>query len=222
MVQIVSEKTQFNAVKNTIRPGQLEIVTLDDFDALFVDFHPRITSFIVSRIGNREQANDLTQDTFMKAFKALQSGSIVYRGTFSAWIYRIATNTIIDMLRRKRLITWISLSVFSDDRSVGAGIPNETYGRYGSDEVAIDSTTYSAFSYRGELFENCIADQEIVKHILWKRMETKHSLCLWLYENDGLSCAEIAKLLHISTTAVKMRLMRARQRFIEIYESEMS
>jgi RNA polymerase sigma-70 factor (ECF subfamily) len=48
----------------------------------------------------------------------------------------------------------------------------------------------------------------------------KYAICLWLYENDGLSCAEIAEVLNISASAVKMRLMRARERFIELYKKE--
>ena len=55
---------------------------------------------------------------------------------------------------------------------------------------------------------------------MFRQLPQKYAICLWLYENDGLSCAEIAEVLSISASAVKMRLMRARERFIELYKKE--
>jgi len=43
-----------------------------------------------------------------------------------------------------------------------------------------------------------------------------------LYEHEGFSCAEIAEVLNVSPSAVKMRLMRARERFITLYRQEVS
>jgi len=64
-----------------------------------------------------------------------------------------------------------------------------------------------------------VADQEIVKRV-FEQLPPKYAVCLWLYENDGLPCAEIAEVLNISASAVKMRLMRARERFIALYKKE--
>ena len=64
-----------------------------------------------------------------------------------------------------------------------------------------------------------MADKEIVERVM-KQLQPKYAVCLWLYENDGLSCAEIADVLSISSSAVKMRLMRARERFIGLYKKE--
>ena len=44
--------------------------------------------------------------------------------------------------------------------------------------------------------------------------------CLLLYEHEGFSCAEIAEVFSVSPSAVKMRLMRARERFITLYKEE--
>jgi RNA polymerase sigma-70 factor (ECF subfamily) len=55
---------------------------------------------------------------------------------------------------------------------------------------------------------------------LFKQLPPKYAVCLWLYENDGQSCAEIAQALNISASAVKMRLMRARERFATLYQQE--
>jgi RNA polymerase sigma-70 factor (ECF subfamily) len=78
---------------------------------------------------------------------------------------------------------------------------------------------YERNGYDGGRFENRVADQEIVKRV-FEQLPPKYAVCLWLYENDGLSCAEIAEVLNISASAVKMRLMRARERFIALYKKE--
>jgi RNA polymerase sigma-70 factor (ECF subfamily) len=78
---------------------------------------------------------------------------------------------------------------------------------------------YERGGYDGSRFENRVADRELVERVL-KQLPHKYAICLWLYENDGLSCAEIANVLNISASAVKMRLMRARERFITLYQQE--
>ena len=210
--------------------SQPEQVHVEDFEAIFLRFQTPITNFIYHLIGNREQAYDLAQDVFVKAYKALLNGTVVQSGALSAWLYRIAVNTTTDSLRRRRLISWLPLSLFNEDRGIGAGVVSESgtmqgEGLNNGDEQTHDarSTSVSAIyernGYDGARFESRVADREIVERVL-KQLPQKYSVCLWLYENDGLSCAEIADVLHISSSAVKMRLMRARERFVNLYQKE--
>jgi len=210
---------------------QVEKVNVEDFEAIFQRFQVPITNFIYHLIGNREQACDLAQDVFVKAYKALLGGTVVQPGALSAWLYRIATNTTTDTLRRRRLIAWLPLSLFNEDRGVGAGVVSDSGGtadgfsmsneENGSNEVRASSVSaqYERNGYDGGRFESRVADREIVEHV-FKQLPPKYAVCLWLYENDGLSCAEIAGVLNISASAVKMRLMRARERFIGLYQKE--
>ncbi len=210
---------------------QPEQVNVADFEAIFLRFQTPITNFIYHLIGNREQANDLAQDVFVKAYKALLGGTVVQPGALSAWLYRIAANTTTDTLRRRRLISWLPLSLFNEDRGIGAGVVSESGGTATegltptSDEHGSDvrpgsvSALYERNGYDGGRFENQVADREIVERVL-QQLPEKYAVCLWLYENDGLSCAEIAEVLSISSSAVKMRLMRARERFIGLYHKE--
>ena len=209
---------------------QPEQVTVADFEAIFRRFQGPITNFIYHLIGNREQAYDLAQDVFVKAYKALLGGTVVQPGALSAWLYRIAANTTTDTLRRRRLISWLPLSLFNEDRGIGAGIVSESGGNsldsLSSGEengpVVRASTVTSMYErngYDGGRFEGRVADREIVERV-FQQLPQKYSACLWLYENDGLSCAEIADVLSISPSAVKMRLMRARERFIGLYQKE--
>jgi RNA polymerase sigma-70 factor (ECF subfamily) len=214
------------AVTQPEHTGQVDVA---DFEGIFIRYQVPITNFIYHLIGNREQAYDLAQDVFVKAYKALLGGTVVQPGALSAWLYRIAANTTTDTLRRRRLISWLPLSLFNEDRGIGAGVISESGGAAG-DTLANDehsqegragsvSTLYERGGYDGGRFESRVADREVVEHVL-KQLPPKYAVCLWLYENDGFSCAEIADVLNISSSAVKMRLMRARERFIALYKKE--
>jgi len=216
----------------TAQPEQtVEKVEVADFEAIFQRFQVPITNFIYHLIGNREQACDLAQDVFVKAYKALLGGTVVQPGALSAWLYRIAANTTTDSLRRRRLISWLPLSLFNEDRGIGAGVISDSGGtadnfnnngdESGGQEMHTSavSALYERGGYDGGRFESRVADREIVERV-FKQLPPKYAVCLWLYENDGLSCAEIANVLSISASAVKMRLMRARERFIGLYKKE--
>ena len=214
---------------STLEEEQVQRVDVADFEAIFIRFQGPITNFIYHLIGNREQAYDLAQDVFVKAYKALLNGTVVQPGALSAWLYRIASNTTTDTLRRRRLISWLPLSLFNEDRGIGAGVVSEGNGASGENfstsnedgEGKSSSITamYERGGYDGGRFENRVADREIVER-LFQQLPPKYAVCLWLYENDGRSCAEIAEFLHISPSAVKMRLMRARERFMALYKQE--
>ena len=202
-------------------------VDVADFEAIFLRFQGPITNFIYHLIGNREQAYDLAQDVFVKAYKALLAGTVVQPGALSAWLYRIASNTTTDTLRRRRLISWLPLSLFNEDRGIGAGVISDSGGAASENFSSNNedgegrgvSSLHERGGYDGGRFENRVADREIVERIL-KQLPPKYAVCLWLYENDGHSCAEIADMLNISASAVKMRLMRARERFVTLYKQE--
>ncbi len=94
------------------------------FERLFERYHAPILNYLHRMVGDRALAEDLTQDSFVKAYRALP-------GTrpdlaFKAWLYRIATNTAISHLRRKKLIRWVPFLGTQDyasnesiERSVG-------------------------------------------------------------------------------------------------------
>lgn len=75
------------------------------FAQLFERYHAPILNYLHRMVGDRALAEDLTQDSFIKAYNALP-------GTrpdlaFKAWLYRIATNTAISHLRRRKIVQWI-------------------------------------------------------------------------------------------------------------------
>jgi RNA polymerase sigma-70 factor (ECF subfamily) len=203
------------------------VVSAEDFEEIFTRFQTPLTNFVFRLVGNREQAYDLTQDVFVKAYRALAGGTTIQAGALSSWLYRIASNTATDALRRRRLIAWLPLSLFNEDRGVGAGMPGSDNNSsqtgaadesYPSAASAVASGTFAS-GYDGGRFEQHVADRELVQTVL-NRLPEKYRKCLLLYEHEGFSCAEIADVLSLSPSAVKMRLMRARERFIALYKQE--
>src|SRR6266852_3524473 len=226
------DKEEENAETSSSEPStitQPEHVNVADFESIFLRYQGPITNFIYHLLGNREQAYDLAQDVFVKAYKALLGGTIVQPGALSAWLYRIASNTATDTLRRRRLISWLPMSLFNEDRGIGAGVVSNAGGTAsdnfssnnedGEGRSSTITAMYERGGYDGGRFENRVADREIVER-LFQQLPPKYAICLWLYENDGRSCAEIAEKLNISASAVKMRLMRARERFAVLYKQE--
>jgi RNA polymerase sigma-70 factor (ECF subfamily) len=163
------------------------MVDAAQFEAIFERFHTPINSYIYRLVSNHEQASDLTQDVFMKAYRVLAGGTTIPEGALSSWLYRIASNTATDVLRRRLIIAWL---------------PLEDWG--------IDD---------GSHFEQHIANYEIVHRVLGQIPKGQVN-CLLLHYCEGYTCEQIAGLIDISLTAVRMRLVRARESFIKIYKIE--
>src|SRR5579885_2235576 len=164
----------------------VEKVDVADFEAIFLRFQGPITNFIYHLIGNREQAYDLTQDVFVKAYRALLGGTVVQPGALSAWLYRIAANTTTDSLRRRRLISWLPLSMFNEDRGIGAGVVSDAGGassesfngsseEHNGEARTSVSTMYERGGYDGGRFETRVADREIVEHV-FKQLPPKYAV----------------------------------------------
>src|SRR5690242_16063189 len=151
------------------------VVTIADFEDIFARFQTPLINFVFRLVGNREQACDLTQDVFVKAYRALSSGTTIQAAALSSWLYRIASNTATDALRRRRLIAWLPLSLFNEDRGVGAGMPgseNANGSQNGSPDesfsgaAAVAASGAFASTYDGGRFEQHVADRELVQTVL--------------------------------------------------------
>ncbi|HEX5501222.1 MAG TPA: RNA polymerase sigma factor [Thermomicrobiales bacterium] len=77
------------------------------FTEIFERYHHRIVNYIYGLVHDRELANDLAQDSFLKAYKALPRMGDDLR--LAPWLYRIAGNTAFSALRRRKLIRWLPL-----------------------------------------------------------------------------------------------------------------
>ncbi|MEJ7839670.1 MAG: sigma-70 family RNA polymerase sigma factor [Thermomicrobiales bacterium] len=84
------------------------------FALLFERFHAPVLNYLHRMVYDRALAEDLTQDTFIKAYNALPRTKPDL--AFKAWLYRIATNTAISHLRRGKIVKWLP---FLTDRETG-------------------------------------------------------------------------------------------------------
>ena len=140
-------------------------------------------------VRDKETANDLVQETFMKAFTSLASYRSEYR--FSTWLYKIAANSSIDFLRKKR-IKALSLDRTINDES-------------GSREM--DVPDYSYHPERDlERKEQRFSIEEAISSLPDKYRE----VIIYRHQDDK-SYEEIADLLDIPLGTVKARIFRARE-----------
>jgi len=164
------------------------------FEALYQRYERRIYSFIYRMMGNAEDASDLTQDTFVKAYMALPRTSPDLN--VSAWLHRIASNACLDVLRRRRLVQWLPWDVFDTNPAIEPAAPDDPAGSYIRRETELE-----------------------VQRIL-NLLSPKHRTALVLKEYQGLSCDEIAEIMNTSRSAIKSLLFRAREEFRQVSERE--
>ncbi|MDQ3879669.1 MAG: sigma-70 family RNA polymerase sigma factor [Chloroflexota bacterium] len=74
--------------------------TRPSFDRLFEEYQHAVYNYVLRMVGDRDRADDITQDTFIKAYRRLHT--LTDDAAVRPWLYRIATNTAIDEIRRRR------------------------------------------------------------------------------------------------------------------------
>lgn len=143
-----------------------------------------VTRYIRYLVRDTAEAEDLAQETFLRAHQQLET--LRDAGAIESWLYRIATHISIDRMRQrerfaKRLVEEPAEDLPIQDRKQS---PLEIVGQ----------TEMSA----------CV--QRYVA-----RLSDQYRAVLLMHDADGLTAAEIAKLLELPLTTVKMRLHRARR-----------
>ena len=171
---------------------------LDAYDELVRRYQERIYATVYHMTANHEDANDLAQEAFIKAFQALKS----FKGgsSFYTWVYRIAVNKTINFLKQRKNRAQMSL----DDLDVNAV--------HDPDLVALISDK----TPRREI--NLIELQEKLNAAMQKLSEP-HRLVVTLHDVQGLSHEEIADIMDCNIGTVRSRLFYARQQ-LQAYLSD--
>lgn len=175
------------------REQEREIITrvlqgeTDAFEQLVLDNEARVYNIALRMLGNEEDAKDIAQETFLKAYRTLEH----FRGdsSFSSWLYRMTTNLCIDFKRRGKNRA-ASLTYTEEDGSQSEfDIADES----ASPEKALEQTELRA-AIEAALLE----------------LTPEHRQTVVLRELGGLSYAEIAQELDLELGTVKSRIARAR------------
>ena len=158
------------------------------FSTLARKYQKSVHALAWRKLGDFHIAEDITQDTFLKAYQRLSTLKEPQR--FSSWLYVIAANGCKAWLRKKHLLTQ-SLE--------------------GTSNTQLEKATYSGYVVEENERIATEAQHEVVKKLLAKLQESERTV-ITLYYLGGMTYEEISEFLGVSVSAIKNRLYRARQR----------
>jgi RNA polymerase sigma-70 factor (ECF subfamily) len=169
-----------------------------EFQEIYAAFQPKILRYLTRLVGDSE-AEDLTQETFVKVHGALEK--FRSESQLSTWIYRIATNTALDKLRSP-----------SFQRMAQPNLSDESIE--GDDRVVLVKE------------EKPPVEKQLIREemndCIWgyiEKLPENYRAVLVLSEYEGLKNDEIVNILDITLDTVKVRLHRARAKLKEELES---
>jgi RNA polymerase sigma-70 factor (ECF subfamily) len=160
------------------------------YERLFRKYNGRVYNLIYRMVGNADDACDLTQETFVRVYRALRSLKAV--DFFLPWLWRVATNICRDHARRRgRRQTWSLDSEITDED-----------GSKMSREIEDDSSDPLRLLRRAEVSERV---QEAIG-----RLSEDRRIVVILHHIEDMPVNEIAEILSVPVGTVKSRLARAR------------
>jgi RNA polymerase sigma-70 factor (ECF subfamily) len=160
------------------------------FDVLIQKYRERLYAIIYNLTANREDASDLSQEAFIRAFRSIQR----FKGdsSFFTWLYRIAVNASLTHLKRTRMRRFFSFENLSEE------VSQSELAEVLADKLRADKPTLIK-----EL-------QEKLNEAL-QRLSLNHRTVVILFEIEGLSHQEIAQVMECSEGTVRSRLHYAKQ-----------
>ena len=160
------------------------------YELLVREYEKNVYNLALRMTGNSEDAYDMSQEAFIKAYNSLSS----FRGDskFSVWLYRIVSNVCLDFLRSRNRRATVSLSVENDE----------------GEEVELDIADEASSP-------QALLDRSLTRDAVRRGLQAlppDHREILLLREIQGLSYDEIAESLDLEVGTVKSRIFRARKK----------
>ncbi len=174
-----------NEVVRRILKGESEL-----FEELVRRYQQRVYATLYHMTANHEDATDLTQDAFVKAFRALAT----FKGdsSFYTWVYRIAVNRTLNFLKQRKQRTFMSLN----DLDV---------------QVEHDPDLVSLISDRTPERDARLSELQSALNAALLKLSEHHRLVVTLHDIQGLPHEEIARIMECNVGTVRSRLFYARQ-----------
>jgi RNA polymerase sigma-70 factor (ECF subfamily) len=171
--------------------------SMEAFEALVIYYEPRIRRIIYAMTHDVQLTQDLCQETFLAAYRALprMKGEEL---RFAPWLYRIALNQVRSEWRRRKHVMILPFSQ-----------------PMGGDEVFDEPN--EEYLVSEERFEERVVESDMVQRVL-AQLPSASAMCL-LLDAEGFTYKEIADTLQESLSAVRSRLSRARQAFQRLYRN---
>lgn len=186
---VASPERQVEADADSLVVQEVRAGNVAAFDQLVVKYRERIYSIVYNLTSNREDAADLTQDAFIKAFQSINRFG--GQSSFFTWLYRIAVNTAHTHLRKNRLRTFFSIEQASEEEKTPQWL----------EELAVEAGAEKGI-YARDLRQRL--------NEAFQKLSIKHRTVVTLFEIDGLSHAEIAAVMECSEGTVRSRLHYAK------------
>ncbi len=166
------------------------------FEGIVDLFKDKIYRHCFRMVGNGHEAEDLAQETFLRAYRNISKYNNEYK--FSTWIFRIATNLCIDRLRKKK-----------PDYYLDAEVP-------GTD----GANMYSQLSTEEPLPEEVITENEQWNELQAEIMKLpeKYRTAILLKYVEDLSLEEISQVMDIPVPTVKTRIHRGREALKKVFQ----
>jgi RNA polymerase sigma-70 factor, ECF subfamily len=166
---------------------------LDAFEALTNRHEQRVYSLALRMLRQEQDAEDVTQQTFLSALEGLQG----FRGdaSFSTWLLRIASHASLKVIRKRQGLATVSLEEATEPAEGYDAIPHPEY-------IADWRQSPERLVHQNEV-------QRLLDEALAK-LDEKHRLVFLLRDVEGLSVRETAEALGLSEANTKVRLLRAR------------
>ena len=169
---------------------------VDAYGKIVGRYHGRLYNFIYRFVGDRETAEDIVQETFLRAFRKRDEYRAI--ATFSTWLFTIAGNLAKSELRRRK--RWRMISAERDEETdTGMELPDESAR---PDKVA----------------ESSIADVQIQNAI--NSLPNNYRQVILLRDVEGMSYQEISEIVDCPVGTVKSRVNRARLKLQQKLKSE--
>ena len=164
------------------------------FETLVLDNQKNVYNLALKMLGSEEDAKDAAQETFLRAYRSLDSFHSDSR--FSVWLYRTASNVCIDFLRRKKRRAEISMT-FSNEED-------------GKSELEIPDERFSP--------EAMLEKAERIRSLRegLQKLPEEYRRILTMREVGGMSYEELAQILELELGTVKSKLFRARKKLCSI------
>jgi len=163
-----------------------------EFDRIFIEYSSPIYNYVLRMIGDADRAADIAQDTFIKAYRKFDT--LTDASSTRAWLYRIATNTAIDEMRRGRHTVPMGEE---EDRPV-----EQPDGGPGPETQVLSG----------------LLDDRIGRALL--RLKANHRRCLILSDIEDMSAGQIGEVMGMTNGAVRVLLCRARSEMRHLLAAE--
>lgn len=160
------------------------------FDVLVERYHGKIYGLTYNMTSNREDAEDLTQDVFVKAFDALPR--FKGKSSFYTWLYRIAVNKTINYRKKRNRKRALSLDSFDQ-------------------EIKTDEAYHDLTSKGSPLRSISLSELQIKLNEALQSLSEKHRTVVVMHDMQGIPHDEIAKVVGASVGTVRSRLFYARR-----------